>query len=93
MLPCLWLVVAVLLLAWPSTVARAAAGPEFLEQDQLSIPLERLAKGSWQAVIVNPATTAVDAEVRVAGAIADALSFKGGGDASDWNPAGSPRSR
>ena len=62
----------------PSAAAGAAAGPEFLEQDQLSIPLERLTKGSWPIVVVNPGTVSLEAEVRIAGRIADALAFKSG---------------
>jgi Cdc6-like AAA superfamily ATPase len=60
-------------------VAGGAAGPQFLEQDRLSIPLERLRTGSrWQITVANPGA-AVDAEVRLTGGIADALAIEGGG--------------
>ncbi|WP_020541389.1 P-loop NTPase fold protein [Nonomuraea coxensis] len=76
-LPRLCLVTAVILLSfWPSALARAAAGPEFLERDRLTIPLDRLAKGTWQVVLVNPGP-ATDVEVRLAGSVTDALALKG----------------
>ncbi|MEU8397058.1 P-loop NTPase fold protein [Nonomuraea sp. NPDC048892] len=54
----------------------ARAAPEFLDEDQLSIPLERLPTGTWPVVVVNPGP-AVDVEVRVAGRLADAIAVKG----------------
>jgi pantothenate kinase-related protein Tda10 len=69
----------VLMLAWPfaGAGARAATGPEFLEE-QLSIPLERLADGKSQIVLINPGP-AVGAQVRLAGSIVDALALRGDG--------------
>ncbi len=77
-LPRLCLAIAIILLPLLSAPAWAAAGPEFLEQSQLSIPLDRMTAGAWPIVIVNPGP-AVDAEVRIAGPIADALAFTNGG--------------
>ncbi|MFD1544582.1 P-loop NTPase fold protein [Nonomuraea guangzhouensis] len=70
-------VAVICVLAWPFAGARAAAGPEFLEE-QVSIPLERLANGRWQIVLINPGP-AVSAQVRLAGSIADALALQGDG--------------
>ncbi|WP_327585385.1 P-loop NTPase fold protein [Nonomuraea sp. NBC_00507] len=78
LLPFCLVVAALLALLWPSPRADAAAGPEFLEQDQLSIPLERLATGTWQIVVINPGSAA-DVEIRVAGSVSDALALKDGG--------------
>ncbi len=59
--------------------AHVSAGPQFLEQDRLSIPLQRLEQGGrWQITLVNPGA-AVDVEVRIAGSIADALAIEGSG--------------
>lgn len=67
------------MLAWPfaGAGARAAAGPGFLEE-QLSVPLERLADGRTQIVLINPGP-AVGAQVRLAGSIVDALALRGDG--------------
>ncbi|MEV5502741.1 P-loop NTPase fold protein [Nonomuraea fuscirosea] len=60
-----------------ASVREAVASPEFLDEDRLSIALERLPTGTWPVVVVNPGPAA-DVEVRVAGPIADAIAFKGG---------------
>ncbi|MEV5893239.1 P-loop NTPase fold protein [Nonomuraea fuscirosea] len=60
-----------------ASVVEAVASPEFLDEDRLSIALERLPTGTWPVVVVNPGPVA-DVEVRVAGPIADAIAFKGG---------------
>ncbi|MEV0616259.1 P-loop NTPase fold protein [Nonomuraea sp. NPDC050404] len=60
-----------------SSHAGAAAAPEFRDEDQLSIALERLRTGAWPVVVVNPGP-AIDVEVQVAGPIADAIALKGG---------------
>ncbi|GGS68117.1 P-loop NTPase fold protein [Nonomuraea spiralis] len=69
-----------LVLVWfpaGTLAARAAAGPEFLEQEQLSIPLERVPGGRWDVVVINPGAAAA-VEVRLAGSLADALAVQGG---------------
>ncbi|GAA1293054.1 hypothetical protein Psi02_50910 [Planotetraspora silvatica] len=74
------LMAAVLLGLMGTEVAAAgAAGPEFMDRDPLSITLDRLASGRpLQVAIVNPGP-AVDAQVRIAGAVADALTVSGAG--------------